>query len=478
MKSRSFVPSTLTGRLVVTAVALVTVVSLLIAVSATLVMRAYLTDRLDDQLRGAFDRARTEQREPSEVGERRDGRAPRADGVPLPLGQGEGTVTAVLGSTDRGIVLTRDGRPEELATSVLTGLADVPRDGRPHTVELPGLGVYRVQASTVADGVLVGGVPTRDVDSTIESLIWWEVALVLVGVSVAAAAGRALVSRQLKPLRDVAATAHTVTAMPLSSGEVGRTVRVPDDLTDPDTEVGQVGEALNRLLRHVEEALDARHESEQQVRQFLADASHELRTPLATIQGYAELGRRTDTDQTAKVEEEAARMTALVEDMLTLARLDAGRPLGHEPVDLSRLLAEAVDDARVVDSARAWRLELPDDPVIVPGDAQRLHQAVTNLLRNASRHTPAGTTVTGRVATDDGRARIDIHDDGPGLSPKLVPVVFERFSRGDSSRTRASGGVGLGAALVRAIAEAHRGTASVQSSPGSTTFTIEIPAAD
>ncbi len=469
----SLVPSTLTARLVVTAVALVTVVSLLIAVSATLVMREYLTDRLDDQLQGAFERAQTEQREPSERGERHD--EPSPDRVPLPLGQGAGTITAVLGTASSGIVLTRDGRPEALSPSVIDTLADVSRDGRPHTVDLPGLGAYRVQAAQAGDGVLVGGVPTSDVDSTIESLIWWEALLTLVGVAVATVVGRALVSRQLRPLREVASTAHTVATMPLSSGEVGHTVRVPDGLTDPATEVGQVGEALNRLLRHVEEALDARHESEQQVRQFLADASHELRTPLATIQGYAELGRRTDTDQTAKVEAEASRMTALVEDMLTLARLDAGRPLGHEQVDLSRLLAEAVDDARVVDGERAWRLELPDDPVVVDGDPQRLHQAVTNLLRNASRHTPVGTTVTGRVATTDGRARIDIHDDGPGLSPELVPVVFERFSRGDSSRTRASGGVGLGAALVRAIAEAHGGAASVHSAPGSTTFTIEIP---
>ena len=213
----------------------------------------------------------------------------------------------------------------------------------------------------------------------------------------AARRGTVVVRRQLSPLREVAATAHRVAELPLASGEIEMAERVPERLTDERTEVGQVGSALNAMLDHVEHSLGQRHRSEQQVRQFVADASHELRTPLATIAGYTELARhRPETGGTAlaKVETESARMTALVEDLLLLARLDSGRPLERRPVDLSRLLLEAVDDARVVDPDRSWRLSLPDEPITVTGDEARLHQVVSNLLANARKHTPPGSTVT------------------------------------------------------------------------------------
>ena len=244
------------------------------------------------------------------------------------------------------------------------------------------------------------------------------------GTAVALAAGGAgtfVVRRQLAPLREVAGTAHRVAELPLASGEIDMSERVPARLTDERTEVGQVGAALNAMLDHVEASLDQRHRSEQQVRQFVADASHELRTPLATIAGYTELARnRPETTPTAlaKVETESARMTGLVEDLLLLARLDAGRPLEREPVDLSRLLLEAVNDARVVDADRQWRLSLPDAPVSVTGDAARLHQVVTNLLANASKYTPAGTTITVTGSTDG----FTVHDDGPGFPPSSPPA--------------------------------------------------------
>jgi two-component system OmpR family sensor kinase len=263
------------------------------------------------------------------------------------------------------------------------------------------------------------------------------------------------------------------------------TPRVPDVLTDPRTEVGQVGAAMNAMLHHVEQALDERHRSEQQVRQFVADASHELRTPLSTIHGYAELSRRTspaDAAQLAhamdKVESEATRMSSLVDDLLLLARLDSGRPLDRQNVDLTRLVLEAVSDARVLAADHTWRLQLSEEPVVVVGDEQRLHQAVTNLLANARRHTPPGTTVTVTAnAFSDGGAHVLVADDGPGLPPGLAPRAFERFTRGDSSRTRASGGAGLGLSLVEAIAVAHGGTADVRSQPGQTEFGIHLPAA-
>jgi len=175
----------------------------------------------------------------------------------------------------------------------------------------------------------------------------------------------------------------------------------------------------------------------------------------------------------SKVSAESARMSALVDDLLLLARLDSGRPLASEPVDLSRLVVAAVDDARVVDPLRTWSLQLPEEPVVVPGDEQRLHQVVTNLLGNARRHTPAGTGVTTGLAQEDGHVLLTVHDTGPGIPADVD--VFERFTRGDSSRTRASGGAGLGLSLVAAIAGAHHGAVSVESQPGDTTFTVTLP---
>jgi len=344
--------------------------------------------------------------------------------------------------------------------------------------------------------MLLVGLPTSEVDDTISRLVVWELGLVVAGTAAAGAAGALVVRRQLRPLREVAGTAHRVAALPLASGEIELAERVPERLTDERTEVGQVGAALNTLLAHVESSLHARHESEQQVRQFVADASHELRTPLTTIAGYTELARRRPDDLATvgtalgKVEEESARMTSMVEDLLLLARLDAGRPLARDPVDLSRLLVEAVSDARVVSPDHRWRLDLPEESIEVTGDAERLHQVVTNLLTNAQKYTPAGTTVT-VTATPGG---FSVHDDGPGFPPGLVDNAFERFARGDASRTRGtdathgaasgagvgsmtSSGVsaGLGLSLVDAIVTAHGGTVSLDSHPGSTTLTVILP---
>ncbi|VXB83987.1 cell wall metabolism sensor histidine kinase WalK [Aeromicrobium sp. 9AM] len=467
---RKVLPSSLTGRLIVTVVALVAVASLLVAGVVTVVMSNYLTDRLDEKLTQSMGRA---QHTPPRDAIAPDGRRPDPG-----RGQDVGLITVVPGRP--GSIVTEDGDAPAISTAARDLLAEVSPDGTPRDIDLPKYGSYRVLAAEAPDGsICIVGLPRSSVDNTIGNLIWWEVLLALGATGVAGVAGRLLVRRQLRPLREVAATAHEVIAMPLSSGEIGQTVRVPADLTDPNTEVGQVGGALNQLLGHVEEALDARHESEQQVRQFLADASHELRTPLSTIKGYAELSRRTgraDPDQIlAKVESEAGRMSTLVEDMLLLARLDSGREIDRRPVDLTRLLVEAVNDARVVDPERHWTFDVPDEPVTVTGDEQRLHQAVTNLLTNASRHTPPETTVDVRLRVAD-MVRIEVHDNGPGIDPELVPTIFERFVRGDSSRTRASGGAGLGMSLVRAIMHAHRGTATVESSPGDTTFTLTLPA--
>ena len=225
------------------------------------------------------------------------------------------------------------------------------------------------------------------------------------------------------------------------------TERVPERLTDERTEVGQVGAALNTLLEHVESSLAARHRSEQQVRQFVADASHELRTPLATIHGYAELSRRTPDDPAAlsnaltKVETETDRMSTLVDDLLLLARLDSGRPLERSEVDITRLLLESVGDARVLAPQHRWQLRLPDEPVTVTGDEQRLHQVVTNLLGNARHHTPPGTTVTVSAEPRADGITIQVHDDGPGLparsrGPRLRAVHPRRHLAHPRQRRR------------------------------------------
>lgn len=467
--------ASLTSRLVVTTVLLVLLVSVLIGTATTYAMRNYLTDQLDGQVNASLRLT---------VEAILDGR-PAGPG----LGSEVGTLTALIpdqGDATVTVVSAGDGARATRVRVSGDGVAAVdavPVDGSSHTIDLPGLGGYRVTASdAVPGGTVVVGLPDNAVTDTVSNLVWLEVLLALLAVTAAGGAALIVVRRQLRPLREVAATAHSVSELPLESGHIDITERVPDHLTDHRTEVGQVGAALNTLLAHVETSLAARHRSEQQVRQFVADASHELRSPLATIAGYTELARRRPDDtvgaRTAldKVEEESGRMTALVEDLLLLARLDAGRPLQQAPVDLTRLLLEAVSDARVVAPDHRWRLDVPDDAVDAPyevtGDELRLHQVVTNLLSNARRYTPAGTTVTVTVRRDG----FAVHDDGPGFPPGLVEHAFERFARGDAARTRGGEvGVGLGLALVQAIVTAHGGTVTLSSTPGDTTVDVHLP---
>jgi len=475
--ARRLLPATLSDRLIVTAVALVALVGIGASFLTAVTMRSYLTERLDAQLHASLDRSAQEI-----IGLPNGTRPPFSEPLPVPLGQSDGTVTAAFeGNRQRGYTLG-EGRQTPLDDAVFAQLAAVPTDDAVRTIDLHDLGSYRVLAVDLPNGdTVVGGLPTSEVDDTVQSLLLWEAFLALVGTLLAALVARVVVRRQLRPLRDVAATAHEVAQMPLSSGAVGDTPRVAAELTDPATEVGRVGDALNVMLEHVERSFEARHESEQQVRRFVADASHELRTPLATINGYTELVQRSDGDPEvvrqalSKVRVESARMSSLVNDLLLLARLDSGRPLERTPVDLTQVVLEAVTDRQVIDPERRWSIELPDDAVEVTGDAERLHQAVTNLLTNASRHTPEGTAVTTSLRSTDLGVTLTVRDDGPGIAPDLLPHVFDRFTRGDSSRTRTSGGAGLGTSLVKAIVEAHDGRVAVRSRPGDTRFTLTLP---
>jgi two-component system OmpR family sensor kinase len=439
-----------------------------------------------------------------------------------------GTVGAEVtdsGSIGRALVSTQQNTKDvgpQITDSGLSGaqtsaLATVPRDGQPHTVALPARGDYRITYVGGANGTFLVGIPLTQVQNSLNTLVMVEVSVTLAGLIAAGFAGSALVTVALRPLRRVATTATRVSELPLHSGEVAPLVRVPAAEADPRTEVGQVGAALNRMLGHVGSALAARQESEMRVRRFVADAGHELRTPLASIRGYAELTRRGREEQgpdtrhaLGRIEAEAERMTGLVEDLLLLARLDVGQPLSHESIDLSPLVVDAVSDAHAAGQDHHWRLELPEptEPMADPatgrtagpatgprceaaevaevaeaatvyGDPSRLQQVLVNLLANARTHTPPGTTVTARVRAEAGpepRVVLEVQDDGPGIPPALLPHVFERFARGDASRSRAAGSTGLGLAIVRAVVTAHGGTVGVVSEPGRTVFAVRLPA--
>jgi len=305
-----------------------------------------------------------------------------------------------------------------LTAAQITTLKNADIGEEPQTVDLGAeTGTYRVMAVTSGSTTLIKGVPTLPVTKTVNQLLGLVAAGTILGLALVGLGGTYLVRRNLAPLDRVAGTARAVSQLSLESGEVALAERVPAADTDPNTEVGQVGLALNSMLDNVDGALRARQESETRVRQFVADASHELRTPLASIRGYAELSRRerepvpqSVTHALGRIESESLRMQGLVEDLLLLARLDAGRPLDHDPVDLTLLAIDAVSDARAASPEHVWALDLPDEPIEVPGDRARLHQVLVNLLGNARAHTPAGTRVVTslRRGSADDPTRTDV----------------------------------------------------------------------
>jgi two-component system OmpR family sensor kinase len=365
-------------------------------------------------------------------------------------------------------------------------------------------GTYLVTAILDPDcdsSIYYTGLPLSGLHDMLRDVALVETAVFAVVVILAGTLGIFWIRFSLRPLRRVATTATQVAELPLESGEVSLPAGVPD--TDPETETGQVGLAFNRMLGHVENALRRRAASEARLRRFAADASHELRTPLAAIRGYAELAMlhpgdapEAVTHALGRVLSESTRMSVLVDDLLLLARLDAGRPLTREPVDMTRLAIDATSDAQVARRTHRWVLELPDDPELVLGDEHRLRQVLANLLANAGRHTPDGTTVTVRVSdalpdgepgTGDGtvahgtlppepRLVISVTDDGPGIPADLLPDLFERFTRADTSRSHATNAssTGLGLAIVDAVVVAHQGAVLVTSRPGMTRFTIVL----
>ncbi|OKI61265.1 sensor histidine kinase [Micromonospora sp. CB01531] len=469
-------------RLVLSVVALLALVSVGIGGLTTVALRHFLVNQVDKQLTMSDRRGSNVPPWFRPGDSRRLG--PNTERPEPPPGFPPGSIAIRI---DDGVptatARTESGGTEAVSATDVTAVAALPLDGRPRTVEVGDRGDFRATAHRAPDGdVLALAIPLASAEQTVMWMVVAQAGVIVAGLIIAGGLGALIVRATLRPLNRVAATASRVTELPLDRGEVALSVRVPAADTDPRTEVGQVGGALNRMLGHVAAALAARQASETRVRQFVADASHELRTPLAAIRGYAEVARRGRDEvppdvahALRRVESESTRMTSLVDDLLLLARLDSGRPLAAEPVDLTALVVNAVSDAHVAGPDHRWQLDLPDEPVSVTGDAHRLHQVLANLLANARVHTPPGTTVTTRLAPVTDGVELSVTDDGPGIPADLQPEVFERFARGDSSRSRAHGSTGLGLAIVAAVVEAHHGRVDVASRPGRTTFTVRLP---
>jgi len=518
-------PRTISGKLIIGLVVLLGAASIIVGVVTSSSLNKSLMSSVDQQLQSATMRWH------SCVSSSPDGDTDVHHGTgqgpdPACYGQAAGTFEAELtGNTFSNVNLV-PGRCELSAADEQTLLAlhttQVPEAGpgapaRPGGPDMPSYtrtlasldGDYRLTKIQISSSeTLVTGLPLATVQGTLNDVANTEHVVFAAVLLLVLVAGTAMVQLSLRPLRRVAATATKVTELPLDSGEVTLPAGVPD--SDPRTEVGRVGAAFNRMLFHVERALGRRAASEARLRRFAADASHELRTPLSAIRGYAELALRHPgpvpedvTHALRRVESESARMTVLVDDLLLLARLDAGRPLEREPVDLSRLAIETTSDAQVARGDHRWRLELPDEPVLVEGDEHRLHQVLANLLSNAGKHTPPGSTVrvaltlgataspelpagtSGTAVVQRGvappgpRAELSITDDGPGISAELLPELFERFTRGEAGRARdasaAGKSTGLGLAIVDAVVAAHGGAIVVTSHPGMTRFAILLP---
>jgi two-component system OmpR family sensor kinase len=455
-------------RLRVTLLALVALLVGLVAGGAVVpvLVQRFLTDRLDEQLLDVTPAALrfADPRLPGFGGER--------------LGPLNATAIYVARQAPDGSIIGgfTDGRTADNVPqlpAVLDSLGD-----QPVTVSGTESGRFRVLiAASRFDPRYTYAValPFSEVDATVRRVITIEVvtiALALVGVALLA---WWLVGVGLRPLRRMEETAADIA----ETGEPGQGQRI--EHPSENTELGQLGATLNTMLDRIDESFAAQRATEARLRHFAADASHELRTPLTSIRGYAELYRRGGDDPTqvarsmGRIEEEAGRMSALVEDLLTITRLDEGRPLERRRVDLAELAANAVADAHVVEPERPIALDAPA-PVVVEGDPNRLMQVLVNLVGNAQVHTAAATPVTVRARRNGVSAVIEVEDHGPGLTPEQAAQVFDRFYRADPSRSRAHGGSGLGLAIVDAVVRAHGGTPSVHVTPGGgATFRIELP---
>ncbi len=459
--------ASLRGRLVAGVLVVAAVGMLLVGAVTYATQRSYAIDRVDSQLESAtpgLERQFDDFRPPIKDGPRGGGGLPPGAGAPSETyGQQRSRSGMVL---DQGFL-----NPNETGDAPSLP-ADIPV-GEPETVETPD-GDYRVLATPARNGTItVAAIPMSATNENLAQLLVVE-GVVIVGVLVLIGGFALVVVRVgLLPLDRMG---HTAAA--IAGGDLSHRV----ETTDPRTEVGRLGLALNRMLDRLEDAFAAREASQERLRRFIADASHELRTPLVSIRGYAELfrmGAAREPDDVAKamrrIEDEAARMGVLVEDLLTLARLDEVREVSYGAVDLSALASDAVDDARATAPER--EISLDAAPAAVTGDADQLRQVLANLLRNALVHTPAGTPIEVSVQRENGAVRLQVRDHGPGLPTADADALFERFWRAEGGRERGKDGAGLGLAIVAGIVDGHDGTVSAANVPGGgAAFEVRLPA--
>lgn len=524
-------PTKAGGRLLSTRIswfvaAIVVLAIVLMALIGVVVMRSWMIRETDDALHQEARRVERIFAGGGSVGRLLDtasngGGPDRRTGAESSAGEGfgdssgfggpgsEGRLRVVArGSQARGLFI-RGPRVVELGPREIGDLLASSADGPPRTVSVGAIGRVRVISRTNGTDRVVVGQSLDEIEATARRILLIDALVGLAVVLVSAFVGRLWVSRELRPLDAVAVLARGLGRRNLSSDEVGPFERVPEEIERSGTEVGDVATALNAMIDNVESALRARAESEAKLRRFVADASHELRTPLASIQGYAQLLQRDSIESElalARISSESKRMSGLVEDLLLLARLDAGRELECAPVDLVPLAIDALSDAHAAGPDHEWVLEVPGgegdeafEDVRVLGDEAALRQVLANLLTNARVHTPAGTRVVLAVgalpvaegdarvresgarswrqgAGPAGSVRIRVADDGPGIPEELRSTVFDRFVRGDASRTRAgSGSSGLGLSIVASIGRALSGRVEMTTSQEGTTFEVVLP---
>ncbi|WP_303170648.1 sensor histidine kinase [Buchananella hordeovulneris] len=393
-----------------------------------------------------------------------------------------GTLFLVRDATGTSGGLIQHFHIHELPSSAVTSLAGLSAVSVPQNVEVPELGAFRVHVRDVGGVRFVAARGLGDVNDVVIASTCAGLGVLLLALVAATLIARRWVRRELRPLEEVVQVARRVGSDVLDSTSQTK-LRVDTTKLQDGSEVGDVGFALNALLDDVNTAMDARDQSERRLRQFVADASHELRTPLASIQGYAQLMETSGVDQARALERissESVRMRELIEDLLLLARLDADKQAEHVPVDLIPLAIDSVSDAHAVCPSKSWRIEV--DPAdaercVIAGDQAALRQVLANLLSNARAHTPSGTQVILEMAKVGDEVIVQVSDDGPGIDPALLPRIFDRFVKGDSSRARAGGGSsGLGLAIVQAIVHAHGGQIGVESASTGTTFRLSFPA--
>ncbi|MCV7411542.1 histidine kinase [Mycobacterium florentinum] len=485
-----WLPRSLRRQLLIGVLGVVTVVLVSVGVVSVLSLRGYVTAISDADVAESLD-ALSNSYTRYQNGEHTSAhrRPPPVDQAMLEFtGQTPGNlIAAVHNGTVIGSAVFSEDQPKPAPPDVIHAIESLSWvDAPPRTVRLGSLGAYRVDSRREGSDLLIVGMSVKLADQIMTRKYITTSLLIAAALVITAGLTVWVVGYTLRPLRRVAATAAEVAAMPLTGDDHRISVRVRQEDTDPDNEVGIVGHTLNRLLDNVDSALAHRVDSDMRMRQFLTDASHELRTPLAAIQGYAELTRQdssalppTTEYALARIESEARRMALLVEELLLLSRLGEGEDLQNEDVDLAELVINAVNDAAVAAPTHRWLKELPEGPVWVRGDHARLHQLVSNLHSNARLHTPLGVTVTTAITchrSDPSApyAELTVADDGPGIDADLLPRLFERFVRANTSRSDGQG-IGLGLAIVSSIVKAHHGSVGAESANGRTVFRVRLP---